>query len=165
MSNPSGSNSSRNGLIGAHGLPNLAQIPNISALHGLLANGLRHPFNNPHRQSISVEPPSRESNSSAEDSGQFSPSESKKMEEKTSPLAPNSWQNTPTKSHISQLEEQHRDINHNVQNVAKVLANLPPNVQAKLGHNWEESMKILIQKNNVQRMEAAKRKFNENLSK
>ena len=116
MSNPSGSNSSRNGLIGAHGLPNLAQIPNISALHGLLANGLRHPFNNPHRQSISVEPPSRESNSSAEDSGQFSPSESKKMEEKTSPLAPNSWQNTPTKSHISQLEEQHRDINHNVQN-------------------------------------------------
>lgn len=161
MAKPHGSNQSMGGLVGAP-IPNLPQIPNLAAfpsLQGLIAaGGLRHQLNNPHlRQSVSVEPSSRESNSSAEDSGQFSPSESKKPSSLDHLQSLKSLQSATLASKSLPVG---CDVNHN--NFAKALANLPPTLQSKLGPQlgqyMEESMKMLSQKMVMQRIEAEKRK-------
>jgi len=157
MAKPNGSNQSMGGLVGAP-IPNLPQIPNLAAfpsLQGLIAaGGLRHQLNNPHlRQSVSVEPSSRESNSSAEDSGQFSPSESKKPSCIDPLQSLKNLQAATTAAAAAPPPPV--DVN---QNFAKALANLPPTLQSKLGPYMEESMKMLSQKMVLQRMEAEKRK-------
>ena len=160
-------------------LPGLAGFP--STLQGLIAGGLRHqlanPANmaNPLRQSVGSTDPlsSRESNSgsSAEDSGQFSPTaEAAKIAKSqslanqptieaakpTEPASPHRGSTTPERPIPGSI-----DVN---QNFAKALANLPPTLQSRLLHGpyMEESMKMLQQKMALaHQIEAQKRKFDQ----
>ena len=160
-------------------IPSLAGFP--TTLQGLIAGGLRHQLANPNlsanplRQSVGSTDPhsSRESNSgsSAEDSGQFSPTaeaakiaKSQNLANQTANSIDSKKPSDPTSPNRSSITPERPiptpiDVN---QNFAKALANLPPTLQSRLGPYMEESMKMLQQKMALaHQIEAQKRKFDQ----
>ena len=134
--------------------------PSLAAVHSLLAaQGLRPPFNlpsamaNARNQANSVnETPSRDSNSSAEDSGQFSPGEIKKTPLDFAHLA-NKTQSGPKMALGSML-----DMNMNMKSMQPVANPAIPNLPGPLG----EAMKFIQQRMAaVSRLEAEKRRRDE----